>query len=428
MLHLAVDLVREHEGVEVDLATIPQEPEVYALLTAADTIGVFQVESRAQMATLPRLRPREVLRPGGRGRADPSRSDPGRFGPSLPAASQRRGARHLSPSAARAVPGEDARGAAVPGAAHADGDRRRRLHARGVGPAPPGDGLEAVAGAHGGDARTALRGDGRAGHHRRGGRRHRPQDRGLRRLRLPREPLGELRLSRVLQLVDQAPLPGRVRVRAAQRATDGLLLAAHHRARRHPSRSRGAGPVRRRVTAGLHAGAPHRRRPARSGGPRPGWHADPSIHAMRVGLRVRPRAQRRVARPHRRRARRAAVRRPPGLHPSHRRAHRRARGARHRGCVRVLRPEPPSCVVGRGRAARRPARQAAGRGHRYRRADAAGHDRGGGGRGRPVGDRPVVGAPSHRVPPRASSRRAGSSPPRRCANCPTVRWSTSPAW
>jgi error-prone DNA polymerase len=57
MLHLAVDLVGEHEGVEVDLATIPQEPEVYALLGAADTIGVFQVESRAQMATLPRLRP-----------------------------------------------------------------------------------------------------------------------------------------------------------------------------------------------------------------------------------------------------------------------------------------------------------------------------------------------------------------------------------
>ena len=57
MLHLAVDLVREHEGVEIDLATIPQEPEVYALLSAADTVGVFQVESRAQMATLPRLRP-----------------------------------------------------------------------------------------------------------------------------------------------------------------------------------------------------------------------------------------------------------------------------------------------------------------------------------------------------------------------------------
>ncbi len=57
MLHLAVDVVRE-QGVEIDLATIPQEPEVYDLLCAADTIGVFQVESRAQMATLPRLRPR----------------------------------------------------------------------------------------------------------------------------------------------------------------------------------------------------------------------------------------------------------------------------------------------------------------------------------------------------------------------------------
>ena len=73
MLHLAVDLVREHEGVDVDLATIPQEPEVYALLSAADTIGVFQVESRAQMATLPRLRPEKfydlvvevaLIRPG----------------------------------------------------------------------------------------------------------------------------------------------------------------------------------------------------------------------------------------------------------------------------------------------------------------------------------------------------------------------------
>ncbi|MBV8950567.1 MAG: error-prone DNA polymerase, partial [Actinobacteria bacterium] len=73
MLHLAVDLVREHEGIEIDLAEIPQEPEVYDLLCAADTIGVFQVESRAQMATLPRLRPRDfydlvvevaLIRPG----------------------------------------------------------------------------------------------------------------------------------------------------------------------------------------------------------------------------------------------------------------------------------------------------------------------------------------------------------------------------
>jgi error-prone DNA polymerase len=58
VLHLAVDLIREQEGTEIDLATLPQEDEVYDLLCAADTVGVFQVESRAQMATLPRLRPR----------------------------------------------------------------------------------------------------------------------------------------------------------------------------------------------------------------------------------------------------------------------------------------------------------------------------------------------------------------------------------
>ena len=57
-LHYAVDLIREHRGYEVDLATIPQEDEVYEMLCRADTVGVFQIESRAQMATLPRLRPR----------------------------------------------------------------------------------------------------------------------------------------------------------------------------------------------------------------------------------------------------------------------------------------------------------------------------------------------------------------------------------
>ena len=57
-LHLGVDLIRRHHGITVDLATIPQEPEVYDMLCQADSVGVFQVESRAQMATLPRLKPR----------------------------------------------------------------------------------------------------------------------------------------------------------------------------------------------------------------------------------------------------------------------------------------------------------------------------------------------------------------------------------
>ena len=57
-LHTAVDLIAETHQVKVDLGGLPQEDEVYEMLCQADSIGVFQVESRAQMATLPRLRPR----------------------------------------------------------------------------------------------------------------------------------------------------------------------------------------------------------------------------------------------------------------------------------------------------------------------------------------------------------------------------------
>jgi error-prone DNA polymerase len=73
VLHYALDLVADAHGIELDLATLPQQDEVYDMLCAADSIGVFQVESRAQMATLPRLRPRKfydlvvevaLIRPG----------------------------------------------------------------------------------------------------------------------------------------------------------------------------------------------------------------------------------------------------------------------------------------------------------------------------------------------------------------------------
>ena len=57
-LHLSVDAIHDTHGVDIDLATIPQEPVIYDMLTKADTVGVFQVESRAQMATLPRMKPR----------------------------------------------------------------------------------------------------------------------------------------------------------------------------------------------------------------------------------------------------------------------------------------------------------------------------------------------------------------------------------
>ena len=70
----AIRLIRVHRGVTVDLARLPMDdPAVYDMLCRADTVGVFQVESRAQMNTLPRLAPRKfydlvvevaLIRPG----------------------------------------------------------------------------------------------------------------------------------------------------------------------------------------------------------------------------------------------------------------------------------------------------------------------------------------------------------------------------
>jgi error-prone DNA polymerase len=54
----AFDLVKEQYGITLTLATIPQDdPLVYEMITAADTLGVFQIESRAQMSMLPRMKP-----------------------------------------------------------------------------------------------------------------------------------------------------------------------------------------------------------------------------------------------------------------------------------------------------------------------------------------------------------------------------------
>jgi error-prone DNA polymerase len=54
----SIELIRDHYHEEVDLAHLPQDdPPVYSALQQADTVGLFQVESRAQMASLPRLRP-----------------------------------------------------------------------------------------------------------------------------------------------------------------------------------------------------------------------------------------------------------------------------------------------------------------------------------------------------------------------------------
>ncbi len=70
----SLDLLEAHHGRSLTLATVPREdPDTYAMLRKGDSLGVFQVESRAQMNMLPRLRPREfydlviqvaIVRPG----------------------------------------------------------------------------------------------------------------------------------------------------------------------------------------------------------------------------------------------------------------------------------------------------------------------------------------------------------------------------
>ncbi len=74
VLEDSIELIRDHYGEEVDLAHLPaDDPTVYSTLQKADTIGMFQVESRAQMSCLPRLRPERfydivvqvaIIRPG----------------------------------------------------------------------------------------------------------------------------------------------------------------------------------------------------------------------------------------------------------------------------------------------------------------------------------------------------------------------------
>jgi error-prone DNA polymerase len=73
-LHLCFDLLRRHRGLEYSMATIPADDQrVFEMMGRSDTIGVFQVESRAQMAMLPRLKPNNfydlvieisIVRPG----------------------------------------------------------------------------------------------------------------------------------------------------------------------------------------------------------------------------------------------------------------------------------------------------------------------------------------------------------------------------
>jgi error-prone DNA polymerase len=73
-LHLCFDLLKRHRNLKYSMATIPAEdPRIFDMMRKSDTVGVFQIESRAQMAMLPRLKPKNfydlaieisIVRPG----------------------------------------------------------------------------------------------------------------------------------------------------------------------------------------------------------------------------------------------------------------------------------------------------------------------------------------------------------------------------
>jgi len=141
-LEEAIPMIREHEGVELDLAHLPPDDSgVYKMLCQADTVGVFQVESHAQMATLPRMKPQcfydlvvevALIRPG---------PIVGKMVPSLPPPPKRPRACHLSASRARTDPEANAGRAAVPEAAPAHGDDGGGIQQRRGRGAAPSDGF-----------------------------------------------------------------------------------------------------------------------------------------------------------------------------------------------------------------------------------------------------------------------------------------------
>ena len=104
-MNRAFNLLEEDKGVRVGMADLQDDdPAVYAMIQKADTLGVFQIESRAQMSMLPRMKPDAIsttssievaiVRPG---------PDPGRHGPSLSAPARRQGEARISaaPNCAR---------------------------------------------------------------------------------------------------------------------------------------------------------------------------------------------------------------------------------------------------------------------------------------------------------------------------------------
>ena len=251
-LHLTADLIKESQGVEIDLATIPQEPAIYRMLTKADTVGLFQVESRAQMATLPRMKPRTfydlavevaLIRPGPiQGQSvhpylrRRNGEEPVRYPHPLthPILQKTMGVpifQEQLMELARVCAGFDG--------GQSDRLRQAMTHKR----------SEKAMGklARGGVRRHGRKGCGRGSCGRDLG-----EAAGFCPLRLSREPLGQLRLHRLHVGLVEVPLAGRDPGRSAQCPTDGVLQPQHPGPGRPPSRGGDARSLRQPFVSRLH--------------------------------------------------------------------------------------------------------------------------------------------------------------------------------
>ena len=340
-----VEDIARTRNERIDLSRIPfDDAATYDAIQDAETMGVFQIESRAQMASLRRTRPENlddltiqvaIVRPGPilGGAVNPyiARRQQMREEPGL--------RRALRPPVARAGAQGHARHDHLPGPGARGRDRVRGLLARRGGGAATGDEPQALGGGDRGLPPALRRGRDQDPRRRRGDRRAGLRDdHGVLGLRLPEGPRRRLRAARLPVDVAARALRPRVPLRAAQRAADGLLRLRHARARGAAARDPAARRRRQRQRGRLHdrrRGRPHRPRLRQR-------------RARRRGRRARAARARRAARS----ARSATSPRAPA--PAARRSPSSRGRARATACATTTR-HPPRGAVGAGdRRARRP--------------------------------------------------------------------------
>jgi error-prone DNA polymerase len=279
-------LVNQTRGSQLGDAPDPPDEKTYDMICEADTVGVFQIESRAQMSMLPRLQPRSyydlvvevaIVRPG-----------PIQGGMVHPYLKNREIIRNGGQDQARIPgaqpgPGAHAGHPDLPGAGDADRDDRRRLHARrGRRPAPLHGGLEAQ-GRGGPFPWPPGQRHGQERLQRRVFRAHLQPDPGLRRLRLSRKPCRQFCQAGLRELLVQVPRAGLLPGGHGQFAAHGVLFTLATGAGRRAARRGGARGGRDAQRMGLHAGA----RPTKTLPQHPAY---PGIEdkqpAVRLGLRL----------------------------------------------------------------------------------------------------------------------------------------------